>query len=83
VDELLITGTPEALKPVQQLPPDSAGGAIDVATTAPAVVDAEQLKLAAELVNRAHQTGARVRFIEDVDLLKDFGGVAASLRFRV
>jgi peptide subunit release factor 1 (eRF1) len=84
VDELLIAGTPDTLKVPQSLPtPPVAGEEIAAATSAPAGADDERLKLAGELVNRAHQTGARVRFIEDVELLKDFGGVAASLRFRV
>jgi peptide subunit release factor 1 (eRF1) len=84
VDELLITATPDALKVPQSLPePPVAGEQIAAATSAPAGADDDRLKLAAELVNRAHQTSARVRFIEDGELLKDFGGVAASLRFRV
>lgn len=36
-----------------------------------------------ELVTRAEQTGARVRFIEDVALLDAAGGVGALLRFRL
>jgi peptide subunit release factor 1 (eRF1) len=84
VDELLITGTTDTLKPVQKLPPDSVVGEVAAATSAPSGAAAEQqLELAAELVNRAHQTGARVRIIEDVELLKDYGGVVASLCFRV
>jgi Bacterial archaeo-eukaryotic release factor family 10 len=35
------------------------------------------------IVTRAHQTGARVDFIEDPALLADVGGVGASLRYRV
>jgi peptide subunit release factor 1 (eRF1) len=84
VDELLITGTADTLKPVQNLPPDSVVGEVAAVTSAPSGAAADQqLELAAELINRAHQTGARVRIIEDVELLKDYGGVAASLRFRV
>ena len=84
VDELLITGTADTLKPVQKMPPDSVVGEVAAATSAPSGAAADQqLELAAELINRAHQTGARVRIIEDVELLKDYGGVAASLRFRV
>jgi peptide subunit release factor 1 (eRF1) len=41
------------------------------------------LKLADELVTRARQTAARIRFIEDEHLLADVGGVGALLRFRV
>jgi peptide subunit release factor 1 (eRF1) len=84
VDELLIAGTPEALKVPQTMPARPVtGDHVMAATSAPAGADNDRLKLAAELVNRAHQTGARVRVIEDAGLLKDFGGVAASLRFRV
>lgn len=84
VDELLITGTPDKLKPVQQFPPDTPQGDVTADTSAPAGPgDADRLRLATELINRAHQTGARVRFIEDASLLENFGGVAASLRFRV
>ena len=36
-----------------------------------------------ELVSLARQTDAEVRFIEDSDLLKGVGGVAALLRFRL
>lgn len=36
-----------------------------------------------ELVTRAAQTGAEVRFIEDPALLAHAGGVAAMLRFRL
>lgn len=84
VDELLITSTPDLLKPVQSLPADSTDGEVMADTSAPAGPgQPEQIQLASELVNRAQQTGARVRFIEDPELLSDFGGVAARLRFRV
>lgn len=83
VDELLISGTPGQLKPVQNLP-DPITGEVTVETSAPSGPgEAEKLKLASELVTRAEQTGARVRFIEDPQLLSNFGGVAARLRFRV
>ncbi len=84
VDQLLITGTADTLKPVQTMPADSVVGEVAASTSAPSGPAADQqLELAAELINRAHQTGATVRIIEDVELLKDYGGVAASLRFRV
>jgi peptide subunit release factor 1 (eRF1) len=84
VDQLLITGTPDALKTVQSRARDAATGELVATTSAPSGAgDESRLQLAAELVNRAHQTGARVRFIEDTELLQDFGGVAASLRFRI
>jgi peptide subunit release factor 1 (eRF1) len=39
--------------------------------------------LANELVTKAQQTSARIRFIEDPALLADVGGVGALLRFRI
>jgi peptide subunit release factor 1 (eRF1) len=84
VDELLIAGTPEILQAPQTMPtPPVTGDGVMAATSSPAGADNDRLTLAAEFVNRAHQTGARVRVVEDAGLLKDFGGVAASLRFRV
>ena len=84
VDELLISGTPDLLKSVQNLPADSVAGEMTTDTSAPSgPADADKIKLASELVTRAEQTAARVRFIEDPQLLADFGGVAARLRFRV
>jgi peptide subunit release factor 1 (eRF1) len=82
VEELLITGTPDSLRPTR-LPDDVAPGHVKAETSAVTDANATQLKLADELVTRAQQTGARVRFIEDPDLLKDFGGVGALLRFRI
>ena len=40
-------------------------------------------RIADELVAKARQTGASLRFIEDVSLLQPYGGVGAFLRFRV
>jgi peptide subunit release factor 1 (eRF1) len=83
VDQLLITGRPQDLKPAREAPPDSLPGEITAETSLPAgPADPARLKLAAELVARAEQTGARIRFVEDPDLLKNYGGVAAILRFR-
>jgi peptide subunit release factor 1 (eRF1) len=36
-----------------------------------------------ELIAKAQQNSARIRFIEDEQLLADVGGVAALLRFKV
>ena len=84
VDELIITATPELLKPVQKLPEDAAPGEVQASTSAPqGTADEKRLKLADELVTRAHQTGARIRFIEDDNLLAGIGGVGALLRFRI
>lgn len=84
VDELIITAAPDALKTVQKLPDDAAPGPIVADTSAPqGVVDESRLKLSDELVTRAQQTGARIRFIEDAALLAEIGGVGALLRFRI
>ena len=45
--------------------------------------DVTRLRLADALVAGATQTGASVRIIEDPELLRDYGGVAAALRFRI
>jgi len=84
VEELIITGSPETLKPVQKLPDDAAPGAVQVDTSNPGgTIDEARLKLSDELVTRAQQTAARIRFIEDPALLADVGGVGALLRFRI
>ena len=84
VDELIITGSPDTLKPVQKLPEDAAPGDIQAITSNPGGAgDEGQLRLAGELITRAQQTAARIRFIEDASLLADVGGVGALLRFRI
>lgn len=84
VEELLITARPQDLRRTTALPPDAAPGPVDVDTSAPnAQLDAERLKLADELVTKAQATSARIRFIENADVLKDVGGVGALLRFRI
>jgi peptide subunit release factor 1 (eRF1) len=84
VDELIIAASPELLKPVQKLPDDAAPGEVQVDTSAPqGTADEKRLKLADELVTRANQTAARIRFIEDESLLAGIGGVGALLRFRI
>jgi peptide subunit release factor 1 (eRF1) len=82
VDELLIAGVPDALR-ATRLPDDAAPGQVKAETSAVTNANERQLKLADELVTRAEQTAARVRFIEDPELLKEFGGVGALLRFRI
>lgn len=82
VEELLITATPQELGSAR-LPADAAPGHVKAETSAPGAADEHKLKLADELVTRAQQTGARVRMIENPDLLKEFGGVGALLRFRI
>jgi peptide chain release factor subunit 1 len=84
VDELVITGSPDLLKPVQRLPDDAAPGPVQADTSAPqGAGDEMQHKLSSELVVRAEQTGARIRFIQDPSRLADIGGVGALLRFRI
>ncbi len=82
VDELIITGSPDTLKPVQERAEAAPG--VQVITSNPAAAkDGSQLKLSDELIARAQQTAARIRFIEDPSLLADVGGVGALLRFRI
>jgi peptide subunit release factor 1 (eRF1) len=84
VDELIITASPDTLKPVQKLPEDAAPGDVQVVTSnSGGPGDESRAKLSDELVTRAQQTAARVRFIEDASLLAEVGGVGALLRFRI
>ena len=84
VDELVISGSADNLKPVQRFPETVVSGPVLVDTSAPqGTGDEEQFTLASELVLRAEQTSARIRFIEDPSLLADIGGVGALLRFRI
>jgi hypothetical protein len=48
-----------------------------------AALDALTARLAEEFVRKAYQTRARVSFIEDPSPLEPYGGVAATLRFRI
>ena len=58
--------------------------AVEVAAAGEAAEqDPKVVRLADELIAKAKQTSARVRFIEDTSLLAPYGGVAALLRFRV
>lgn len=52
-------------------------------TTAAAESPADETATGDELVAKARQTSASVRFIEDASLLSAVGGVAAALRYRV
>jgi peptide chain release factor subunit 1 len=83
VEELQITASPEVLRRAKTLP-DAAPGPVEVETSAAgADVDPDRWKLADELITKAHQTGARIRFIENPALLTTVGGVGALLRFRI
>ena len=46
-------------------------------------LDGERIKLSDELVTKAQSTAARIRFIENADLLSEVGGVGALLRFKI
>jgi peptide subunit release factor 1 (eRF1) len=84
VEELLITATPDKLRRPKSVPPGTTPGAVDVDTSAPSAgLDTDRLKLADELVTKAQATSARIRFIEDSELLKEVGGVGALLRFKI
>jgi peptide subunit release factor 1 (eRF1) len=93
VDELLLTASPSKISPLHRTPAAEMAIAIDegVVKTAvapaaagePAAADPLSARLSEEFVRKAHQTRARVAFIEDASLLEPFGGVAASLRFRI
>jgi peptide chain release factor subunit 1 len=91
VDELLITASLARLEGLHGGDPSSVAN--DAALAEPAVepsaagesatVDVGVVRLADELVRKAQVTGARTQFIEDAALLEPFGGVAATLRYRV
>jgi peptide chain release factor subunit 1 len=91
VDELLISAT---MQRMQGMPVGvAAGSANEAILSEPAVApvsggeaaDAapEVVRLADELITKAKQTSARITFIEDTELLADYGGVAALLRFTI
>jgi peptide chain release factor subunit 1 len=84
VEELLIAATPERLR-LAQVPADLvAPGPVEVDTSNPNPdIDTERHKLADELVTKAQQSSARIRFIEDPALLEEVGGVGAILRFKI
>jgi peptide chain release factor subunit 1 len=83
VEELLIAATPDILR-LANTQSDSAPGPVEIDTSAAgADADPNRWKLAHELIAKAHQTGARIRFIENASLLANVGGVGALLRFRI
>jgi peptide subunit release factor 1 (eRF1) len=82
VEELLITARPNALRGGSSA--TDTPGPIAVETSASnGQADRDQLKLADELVTKAQSTSARIRFIEDPELLREVGGVGALLRFKI
>ena len=83
IEELLITATPSLLARAKNVPTELQPPDVSVATSAPVADDAEALKLADDLVTKAQQQSARIRFIEDPQLLGEVGGVGAILRFKI
>jgi peptide chain release factor subunit 1 len=84
VEELLITATPERLRRARISPDLVTPGPVEIDTSHPNnQVDTDRHKLADELVTKAQQTSARIRFIEHPKLLEEVGGVGAILRFKI
>ena len=96
VDELVIAATSDAIEEARVVAGGTAKAHAGSADVGLAAVDAAAERaerpegelaandqVAGELVARARQTGATVRFIEDTSLLDDIGGVGAFLRFRL
>jgi peptide chain release factor subunit 1 len=93
VDELLIASSLASIEKLGGSRAAQMAIANDAAIAEPAVepsmagepsgADAGTVRLADELVTRAHQIGARICFVEDASLLEPYGGVAATLRYRV
>lgn len=93
VDELLIAASLDGIEGLRGTRAAQMAIANDASIAEPAVepsmageaasADAGTVRLADELVTRAHQTAARICFIEDSTLLEPYGGVAATLRYRI
>jgi peptide chain release factor subunit 1 len=75
VDELVIAASPQTLGGRAQGTQAADGGAQPERTP--------QERAADELVAQAHNTSAKIRFIEDTSLLAPIGGVGAFLRFKL
>jgi peptide chain release factor subunit 1 len=73
VDELVIAASPAAIR---VSPPSGSDDG-------PSVERSAEERIADELISKARQTGATLRFIEDAGLLEPLGGVGAFLRFLV
>jgi peptide chain release factor subunit 1 len=93
VDELLIAASLGGIEGLRGTRAAEMAIANDSSIAEPAVepsmageaasADAGTVRLADELVTKAQQTGARICFIEDQALLEPYGGVAATLRYRI
>jgi peptide subunit release factor 1 (eRF1) len=77
VDELLLSAAPIGIDRSEDPEHDMSAGALSPAELA------RREGLAGDLVARARRTGASVRFVEDVNLMWELGGVGAFLRFRL
>ncbi len=65
--------TAQAMMSEPAVTPSAAGEAAEARS--------ETVRLADELITRATQTAAKITFVEDPELLANYGGVAATLRF--
>lgn len=93
VDELLITARVRELATAGAGSNGSAARQIEAVLPEPAVepaaageaeeADAETVRFADQLITLAAQTSAKITFVEDAELLSDYGGVAATLRFTI
>jgi peptide chain release factor subunit 1 len=79
-DEVLVDAAPANVA-VEETEPVAKSSVAESAEGPP--VDARHDSVADEIVRKAKQTAADVRFIEDPSLLASVGGVAASLRYKV
>lgn len=93
VDELLVTASLASLEGLRGTRAAEMAIANDAGIAEPAVepsaagepagAEIGTVRLADELVTKARQTAARICFIEDATLLEPYGGVAATLRYRI
>jgi peptide subunit release factor 1 (eRF1) len=91
VEELLIAADMQRMRPVAIGTAVGRGKEASVSEPVLEAVSAGEpagappgtVRLADELVAKAKQTAARITFIEDSELLSEYGGVAALLRFRI
>ena len=89
VDELFLTATMREIKGEREdveILSDNEVVEPELAASDPAAVaniEPDSVIVADELVTRAQQTSAGITFIEDPGLLAEFGGVGATLRYRI
>jgi peptide chain release factor subunit 1 len=84
VEELLITASPGSVGDSFALASVPVSRHVHLDTSQPSDgIDPRRLALADELVAHAYRRGARVRFVEDPNLLAKVGGVGALLRFSI